>query len=242
MRTALVDLDDTLLDYRAEEDHGRDAVRARQLPGADPRLWQHLYRRAKLEIRAQTPLPTSDSHFRRLARALELLQIHGVQCRTDEKFVRECENDYWEAREAAVRLLPGSRNLLDVLHARCDRTILCTLGTQRRQSRRLKIAGLDDAFDTVLTSDTTRVGKDHWPTFLGTHWCEEDSYLVVSDTYDPDLRHAARIGMCTAWVRGAAKSLAVKHDSGVPPDWEAATPGALAGLIAGPRASSGVVR
>ncbi|MFI8933310.1 HAD family hydrolase [Streptomyces sp. NPDC053474] len=199
MRVALVDMDDTLVDYRWEENLARDTVWAQHLPHMERDAWRIHYRRAKVEARMVYPLPCAEGYTDRLRRAL----WHAVPASAppDERLVQACERTYWQCRYASVTPLPGARELLDALRAPYDKLLLCTMGATDVQTRRAARVGIGSAFDAICTSEAAGVGKDEWPAFLGGHWRGAYSYLMVSDTCDPDLRSAARQGMRTAWLR-----------------------------------------
>ncbi|MFF4806028.1 HAD family hydrolase [Streptomyces sp. NPDC001351] len=240
MRIALIDLDDTLLDYRTEEDNARDAVWSVHLPGIELAVWQRIYDRTKRRLRADGRLPSTAAYTERFRLSVRQARAAGADCPADEAFVRRCEATYWARRDAVTTLLPGAEELLSAVRDQYQEIVLCTVGTTDNQRRRIAAAGLADSFDALRTSEMTGVGKDQWPLFLGPHWRGDAHYLAVSDSYNPDLSSAKRFGMRTAWLRSEATRTRLAAEGLVDvlepaTDFEGEHPAELAALITGDR-------
>lgn len=232
MRVALVDLDDTLVDYRSEEESGWQAVRRECLDEVPLDVWSTVYRRAKLAQRASGPA-TARSYVDRFALAVASLRDLGYGTPSEMSFIEHCNAVYWSARYACVRPLHGAELLLAVLRAESSRVLLCTSGATVHQVRRLRTAGLDGVFDAVITSEQAGRGKDDWPAFLGRWWNPDNEYLAISDSFEPDLSAALRCGMHTAWIRGEGVEIPPPPPEGyLSIDMTAPTPAALAALLA----------
>jgi len=222
-RVALVDLDDTLIDYRAEEDHAVEALRGDVAGDLPAQVWRSLYRDAKQVQRSHQPLPGPATYRHRF-------EVFGDRLR-DHHVVRhrigaaELERRYWQARYAAVTPLDGAGELLGVLGRRYDDVVVCTVGLQARQQDRLRIAGLASLVTGLVSSEVAGVGKDDWPRFLGSRWDPGARYLAISDALRPDLFFAAEVGMTTAWI---ASSPAPRSEFAQIVHWQAPTPAALA--------------
>lgn len=193
----LIDLDDTLLDYRGEK---RAAVRA--LWGLLPRYvdaerWARVYRGAKDRARVLRPGADEGQYRVRLA-----LAFATVGRRPDEAFLDRALARYWQARYASVRLVPGATRVLAHLARRCEALVLCTHGIGARQRDRLDRAGIAGAFTDVRISGEVGATKDDWAAFLGPLYDPRARYLVISDRADPDLIAADRLGMETVLVGG----------------------------------------
>ncbi|WP_153533157.1 HAD family hydrolase [Actinomadura macrotermitis] len=214
----LIDLDDTLLDYRYEEQAAAAALRDLLPPGADASRWSAAYRQAKDRARLLRPVADEEQYRTRLT-----LAFTTVGHRPDDRFLDRAVDRYWETRYDSVRLLPQATDVLSFLAGRYEGPVLCTHGIGARQRARLDRAGIAGAFTAVLISGEVGATKADWPRFLGRLYEPGAPYLVISDRVDPDLSAAARLGMDTVLVGG--------HDPA-----ESAPPGlrrvpALAGLL-----------
>jgi FMN phosphatase YigB (HAD superfamily) len=193
----LIDLDDTLVDYAAEERSAMLAVGA-LLPAEIGRdRWKRAYLAGKRQARAARG-QTADEHRLRLACAFEAAGLAA-----DPDFVEHAVARYWQARYAHVRLLPGATEVLGLLRRRAEHLCLCTHGVGFRQRDRLRLAGIGGYFDAVRISGDVGATKADWVRFLGPAYTASARYAVISDQMVPDLA-AARPGMFTVLVaRGA---------------------------------------
>lgn len=204
---ALVDLDDTLLDYHWEE--ARSGLALAKHLGVDGRdEWQDAYSMAKRRERALRSYKEDPLQVR-IALFAALLGIDLPQ-----DMVVEAREVYASARQRNVRLLPGAIEVLELLHSTCDRTILCTSGVSDLQRRRAERAGILGRIDAIIVSGDAGIEKNDWRSFLGAEYNPDANYVVVSDLFEPDLRAAQSLGMFT--IKVGAPHLGVDLSAATP--------------------------
>lgn len=216
LRTAaLVDLDDTLLQYRVEEDAAQAALATAMGVGAAPN-WDEVYRWAKDAARRGSR-DGEDRLVRRIRMAASAL---GIEASVND--VQRLRRIYVDARVSAVTMLPGAQELLGHLRATFDAVLICTVGVEDLQLARIHAAGLEDGLDDVLVSDTRGVGKEDWPAFLGGWFRPSCQYVVISDCEVPDLAAARAAGMFT---------IGIGDDTGAANQMRAEDPLSLVGML-----------
>lgn len=192
----LVDLDDTLLDYQAEERAARDAVadRLARRHGLARDAFERGYSAAKRRLRAfdvQDPARATDKRSR-----LELALRHCELPATDAE-VDGALTVYRAARLRALRPLRGAVPLLATLAAR-GRVVICTHGPHDDQLQRIRRAGLSGFVHDLRASGRLGVTKSRLLEFLGSYG--DDPALMISDQLRPDVEEAVRIGLPSIWV------------------------------------------
>lgn len=114
---------------------------------------------------------------------------------------------HFVAREPALQLFPGVRELLDELLARGHRLAVATGKSRRGLERALAASGLADCFAASRCGDETQP-KPHPAMLLELMrelGAEADSALMIGDT-SHDLRMARRAGMASLGVTYGAHS------------------------------------
>lgn len=223
---AVVDLDDTLLNYRYEEDFA-SALLQRALSVPED-IWRAAYVLAKQKERALRP-GTDPSVWMR--RRFEIL-FEGLDRGTlgGPTSPGDAEAMYIEARLSAVRELPGARELLTRIQAAGARTFIATVGPASLQRRRLEVAGLASLVEVMLASRAEVPTKANLDLFLRpVRWSlKPDTAWMISDQVDPDLVEARKMGMrCAHILQEAGSSQSIKFA----PDLSAANPRELSGAV-----------
>ena len=184
---ALIDLDDTILDYRREEDAAADHLRDQLSIARD--VWDPAYRDAKV-LERETRTYSGDPLLRRFELLADRLEILGAE-------PPELRQLYVAFRRRFVSLLPGARATLGELRRLVNLIYICTSGVGEVQRDRCRAAGLTPLVDGIAVSDDLGLEKSDWPGFLGSRYEPGAHYLVVSDQVEPDLIAAERLGMAT---------------------------------------------
>lgn len=195
-QTILMDVDGTLLDFKATEAQGlRRAFEARgytlteeiqaKYEEINARLWL-AYERG--EVERDTVLRT------RFVRLFEAVGIDG----DGETF----EDVYRSYLNEGHDLVPGADRLLAYLAPRYDLYVV-TNGSAATQARRLRLSGLDRYFKDVFVSETIGVQKplkgffDYCTARIPGYRGERT--LIVGDSLTSDIQGGNGIGIDTCW-------------------------------------------
>jgi FMN phosphatase YigB (HAD superfamily) len=198
----LIDFDDTLVDYRAEERAAVDAVTERlgeRRPGLDPGAIRDAYTLAKRQGRSRSA-SRPDGLPPGWARLREMLALAGATPEPD--LVDELLAVYWATRLVGVRPFPEARALLELLHSSSD-IVLCTDGPPQYQRQRVERSGLHHFFADIRISGELGVDKTDLRSHAGPCLVTHRPWIMISDRLEPDLRAAARLGIPGLWLNHA---------------------------------------
>ena len=153
----LLDLDNTLYDYKVCNDAGMSAARAlaQQALNLSPADFDTCFASARTELKARLG-PTGASHSRLLyfQRTVERAGF-GSQ----PFVVLQLEQAFWRAYLGAARLHPGVLDFLDDLRIAGVPSVIVTDLTAQIQMRKMILLGLDKYVEWLVTSEETGADK-----------------------------------------------------------------------------------
>ena len=205
MKTLLVDLDDTLLDYTSGiEGSWREACELIAGPcgldtGAlgtaviEARRW--FWDDATRQVEGRRDMVAAWAAI--AARGLE--QVGAV----DARMARAIAEDYAERRRACYCLLPGAADALAELRRRGVPMALVTNGDRREQRYKIERFDLAKFFDVLVIEGEFGVGKPHESVYrhalaaLGAH---PATTTMVGDNLEWDVAAPQRLGIAGVWV------------------------------------------
>lgn len=121
--------------------------------------------------------------------------------------------EYYRRRRALVRWLPGAKEVLDRLKGKVHLALL-TNGASDLQWYKIRSAGVDAWFDTLVVSGDEGVGKPHPGLFRKlVEKCAPagkgipKNFLMVGNNYRSDIRGAQEAGMPAVWLDWEGETL-----------------------------------
>lgn len=193
-----IDLDDTLLDYRKEEDKvvvliARKISKIFGLSHSDAIA---LYTRAKEQERAfASPREIISYRFEYIARVLTKSTNNS-----SELFVL-----YKQYREDNCCLKTGALELLETVADLTDNIVIITNGLQELQERRCEVTGISDKIDQIYSSSRINYSKptgkffDRVAEISNTNISD---WFVIGNDYSMDLYYPRRCKACVALIGG----------------------------------------
>jgi HAD superfamily hydrolase (TIGR01509 family) len=136
----------------------------------------------------------------RILRARGLLELHGLE--PEEEEVVRAARAYGEAYDRARRPVPGVFELLTRLRPMAALGIV-TNGVAEQQLEKLRVCGLQGAFDAVIVSEAVGIRKPDIRIFriaLDTLGASTGSTTFIGDSWTVDIRPARSLGMRAIWL------------------------------------------
>lgn len=116
---------------------------------------------------------------------------------TPEWCVRTSER-YGDIISSLPGVVPGAKDLLDYLRDRGYRMHICSNGFHEVQTRKLRSAGLDGYFRTIILSEDAGANKPRKEFFdyaFARTDAQRESTIMIGDYYDTDIVGAANAGL-----------------------------------------------
>ncbi len=196
MEFVLLDLDDTILDFRATEH--RSISRLLETLGVTPtEEIIHRYHVINLE------------HWKRLERG-EITR-EQISNRFDTLFAelgmsvstQECEMLYRKFLSEGDEVLPGALEAMDILRKKY-RLFAASNGTASVQDGRLRRTGVGEYFEKIFISEEIGVNKPS-PEFFARAFAQIEGFdprkaMMVGDSQSSDILGGNNAGILTCWV------------------------------------------
>ncbi|MCY3811643.1 MAG: HAD family hydrolase [Gammaproteobacteria bacterium] len=199
----LFDLDDTLVDFQYSRRHGLRAVQA-LLPALArvPLEELELVHDEQLHANYLRTLGGGLSdNAARVERIRGICQRHGLQ--PNEKTVAQAAAAYAHAQQSNARLVPGVRELLDVLRGRVKIGVV-TNGPSARQRGKLERFGIrPDDLDALAISEEVGATKPDPAIFafaLTRLGVAPPRATMIGDSWENDVLGALGSGMAAVWL------------------------------------------
>ncbi|HBL40780.1 MAG TPA: noncanonical pyrimidine nucleotidase, YjjG family [Ruminococcaceae bacterium] len=212
IRNILLDLDDTLLDFKAAEKQAVHRV-----------LTQ--YGVAVTEEILQRYSQINDSQWKRLERGeitVDEVKVHRYELLFEELGVQanaaQVTKDYEGFLAAQHPVLPGARVMMEALFGRY-RLYLVSNGTARVQNQRLDDSGFRRYFDGVFLSQDIGFNKPN-PAFFDACFEQIEGFdkaqsVILGDSLTSDILGGNQAGICTVWYNPHGKTA-----SGIQPSYQ----------------------
>lgn len=197
-KAVIFDTDNTLYAYAYPHARATEATEAKaahllgvELPGI-----RTAFANARHDIKLQLGA-TASSHSRLLyfQRAIEMLGR-----KTQLVITLDLEQTYWRTFLSHCELFPGVRDFLVALRGSGIGTAIVTDLTSQIQFRKIIYFGLDDCFDSVVTSEEAGADKPHEAPFrLAIHklGLDPEDIWMIGDHPVNDVAGARTFGMTT---------------------------------------------
>ncbi len=203
IRNIFLDLDDTLLDFKAAE---KQAVR-QALKQCGVTVTQEILQRYS---------QINDSQWKRLERGeitVDEVKVHRYELLFAELGVqgdaRQVTKDYEGFLAAQHSVLPGAREMMEALFGRY-RLYLVSNGTARVQYQRLEDSGFRRYFDGIFLSQEIGFNKPD-PAFFEACFAQIDGFekaqsVLLGDSLTSDILGGNQAGICTVWYNPHGKT------------------------------------
>jgi len=225
IRWVWLDLDDTLIDFRA------NSLTALRLTYADCRLdryftscdeWVESYLRHNHALWDRYNRAEISQAYLRMHRFLDPIREHSDMSET--RFAPEARNmdtTYLDHLARQKRMIDGAMQLIDHLHTQAYNIGILSNGFTDVQHRKLHTVGLDTKVDLVVLSDDIGVNKPD--PRLYTHAMKRAGvtdpavHMMIGDNPDTDIAGALRSGWRAILYAPAAPRLAITPQGIVTP-------------------------
>ena len=203
-----IDLDDTLYDT-----HGNSMIALKKL--FDERNWKEImpsyeafrdaYFATNVVVWAKYAHGEIDRNTLIVERYRRPVTEMVRQCGGDTSWITpqwcvEASNRYGDLISREPGTVPGAKQLLEYLRQKGYRLHICSNGFHEVQSRKLKSAGLDGYFATIILSEDAGVNKPHKEFFdyaLAKTGAQRATTIMIGDHYDTDIAGAINAGLAT---------------------------------------------
>ena len=203
-----IDLDDTLYDT-----HGNSMIALKKL--FDERNWKEImpsyeafrdaYFATNVDVWAKYAHGEIDRNTLIVERYRRPVTEMVRQCGGDTSWITpqwcvEASNRYGDLISREPGTVPGAKQLLEYLRQKGYRLHICSNGFHEVQSRKLKSAGLDGYFATIILSEDAGVNKPHKEFFdyaFAKTGAERATTIMIGDHYDTDIAGAINAGLDT---------------------------------------------
>ena len=203
-----IDLDDTLYDT-----HGNSMIALKKL--FDERNWKEImpsyeafrdaYFATNVDVWAKYAHGEIDRNTLIVERYRRPVTEMVRQCGGDTSWITpqwcvEASNRYGDLISREPGTVPGAKQLLEYLRQKGYRLHICSNGFHEVQSRKLKSAGLDGYFATIILSEDAGVNKPHKEFFdyaLAKTGAQRATTIMIGDHYDTDIAGAINAGLDT---------------------------------------------
>ncbi len=201
MKAVLFDLDDTLFDQWQASLCALGALQKEyacfvSLPVAE---LEYQHRLLLEELHLEVLAGQRDLSSARNERFRRLLAAHGGAASMDD--ARQAAESYRQVYLENRRLVPGARPLLEILHTQA-RIGVVTNNMLAEQQAKIKMLGLADVIDELVTSEETGVAKPDPAIFaaaLERLDCRADEAVMVGDAWRSDVLGALAAGIPVVW-------------------------------------------
>lgn len=202
IKSIIFDLDNTLYDYDAGNDHGMKAA------------WKYfclhnyhlkekefidLYNQARSEVHRELG-GTASSHGREIYFQRLLEKTNGT---IEAEMILGLYDAYWKAFLAKAKIFPGVLDLLKFLHQQKVKTAVVSNMTLRIQLIRIKQLKIGRYLDVLVTSEESGREKPHPSPFLlalNKLDCLAEECLVVGDNIRDDTEGGIALGCKTLLI------------------------------------------
>lgn len=203
-----IDLDDTLYDT-----HGNSMIALKKL--FDERNWKEImssyeafrdaYFATNVDVWAKYAHGEIDRDTLIVERYRRPVTEMVRQCGGDTSWITpqwcvEASNRYGDLISREPGTVPGAKQLLEYLRQKGYRLHICSNGFHEVQSRKLRSAGLDGYFATIILSEDAGVNKPHKEFFdyaFAKTGAERATTIMIGDHYDTDIAGAINAGLDT---------------------------------------------
>ena len=203
-----IDLDDTLYDT-----HGNSMIALKKL--FDERNWKEImpsyeafrdaYFATNVDMWAKYAHGEIDRDTLIVERYRRPVTEMVRQCGGDTSWITplwcvEASNRYGDLISREPGTVPGAKQLLEYLRQKGYRLHICSNGFHEVQSRKLRSAGLDGYFATIILSEDAGVNKPHKEFFdyaFAKTGAERATTIMIGDHYDTDIAGAINAGLDT---------------------------------------------
>lgn len=203
-----IDLDDTLYDT-----HGNSMIALKKL--FDERNWKEImssyeafrdaYFATNVDVWAKYAHGEIDRDTLIVERYRRPVTEMVRQCGGDTSWITpqwcvEASNRYGDLISREPGTVPGAKQLLEYLRQKGYRLHICSNGFHEVQSRKLRSAGLDGYFATIILSEDAGVNKPHKEFFdyaLAKTGAQRATTIMIGDHYDTDIAGAINAGLDT---------------------------------------------
>ncbi len=204
----LIDLDDTLYDT-----HGNSIIALKHL--YDERNWDEImpsyeafrdaYFATNVDVWAKYAHGEIDRDTLIVERYRRPVTEMVKRCGGDTSWITprwcvEASDRYGDIISREPGTVPGAKELLEYLTGKGYRLHICSNGFHEVQSRKLRSAGLDSYFTTVILSEDAGANKPCTQFFdyaLATTGARRESTIMIGDHYDTDIAGAINAGLDT---------------------------------------------
>lgn len=159
-----VDLDDTLIDFRANSRRALEEIYAeagldRYFPTVEE--WVEVYEKHNTRLWEQYSRAEVTKDYLRLHRMLDVLSeaVSGNVTEREEALARRLDVDYLDALARQKQLIPGAIELLESIRSQGCKVGVLSNGFSQVQHRKILAAGLEPYIDLVVLSDDIGVNK-----------------------------------------------------------------------------------
>lgn len=203
-----IDLDDTLYDT-----HGNSMIALKKL--FDERNWKEImpsyeafrdaYFATNVDVWAKYAHGEIDRDTLIVERYRRPVTEMVRQCGGDTSWITpqwcvEASNRYGDLISREPGTVPGAKQLLEYLRQKGYRLHICSNGFHEVHSRKLRSAGLDGYFATIILSEDAGVNKPHKEFFdyaFAKTGAERATTIMIGDHYDTDIAGAINAGLDT---------------------------------------------
>ena len=199
----LIDLDDTLVEYRASCIAGLANVCKimPDLAGVDLASLEHDFR---LILRDNLP-SLLDGRLtleqERKLRIKTLLSRHGME--VDGELLEEVDRDFQEGFLNSRNVIEGAQEILELCRERGIKVAVVTNGEENMQRGVLKEFSLDVYVDYLVapaSSSEIKPSRDIFQRALSLTGADPDRALMIGDTYHRDIVGALNMGITPVWL------------------------------------------
>ncbi len=202
IKAVIFDLDDTLDDYHSASIEARKAMGelAFQKYGIEREDFIEAYGSLSNFFVGHSPKPQD---IKREMWFYEIFRMLGVPAKEED--IYEMENIYWDTIHKNLKVIKGVKPTLEKLREQFKLVILTDSdGYRDIKIGRIRLIGLYQLFDLIVTTDDTGVNKPdpkNYDYICGKIRLKPDEIVMVGDKPEVDLEGAKRFGMHTIWFK-----------------------------------------
>lgn len=196
-----LDLDETLLDFKAAETHAiRNVLKNHSMPFDDEavRTYSRI-NKSFWERFERGEIPKSEIFVGRFKKLLEVFDRKGDPAALSEEYGRGLSEEYFTVE--------GAFDILDYLRDKGYKLYATTNGFSATQYRRINGSGLAPYFDKVFVSEDSGYQKPEKEYFdyIISHIPEKDrrKILIIGDSQSSDILGGKNAGIDTCWYNPA---------------------------------------
>ena len=199
LKGILLDLDDTLYDYKGLEKRARQSVEdyAEKVLQLDRNRFCEAFREGREAVKQQLPYVAAGHN--RLLYYQKALEIMNYRVKSS---ALELEEVYWNYMLEHMKLNKGVIELLEFAKKKGWKIGICTDLTAQIQLRKIRKLDLEQWIDCLVTSEEVGVEKPNIKIFqicLSKMGLESKEVLYIGDSYYRDVEGALNAGMKVVW-------------------------------------------